>query len=498
MEQSRTFLRNVTSLTSANFAAACIQAVISLLIINYFGEKNYGAFNTAMAFSTVFLICAETGVGARFLYDRSGDKSTIDEHFGAALILQVCPYLLTLILAISMALVFHRLYPDRYTAVVVLLVAIVSGAAVLRVFAELCEKVLNVYQEIHLTAMLRALRFITIALGGLGVIYFHGGLVAWALVWLAVMFLAAVSTFAASLRLARPRFVLSTLWPTLSASYIFGIGAVFFGIYEYVDRPILSKLLPADSWEASVGIYAAAYTLIMFTSTLPASLVASLEPIIYGAKEDKQRLAHLGSLAIRAVGTIALPLATATLLLAENVRSLVIHGYDARAATVLMILAPFLFAKFMNFPGGMLMAASGQQARRATVQGIAVGLNIGVNIILIPYLGIFGAALTSVLTEWFIFVMYQTSVMRALPGYGEWRRFGKPVLATAVMAAFILSSKAALAAALGENRVAWLVIVPPAVGLYFGMLHWLRYFTDEERGFIERILSKFMFWRRRA
>jgi len=492
MEQSRTFLRNVTSLTSANFAAALVQAVISLVIINYFKEARYGVFNTAMAFSTVFLIFAETGVGARFLYDRSGDKSTIDEHFGAALVLQVGPYLVTFMLTVAMAFVF------RYDRLLITLIAIVSGAAVLRIFAELCEKVLNVYQEIHLTAMLRAVRFMTIALGGVGIVVFHGSLVAWALVTLCVMFIAAVTTLAAALRLARPRLVLSTLWPTLRASYIFGIGAVFLGIYEYVDRPILSKLLPHDTWQASVGVYAAAYTLIMFTSTLPSSLVASLEPIVYGAKDDKRRLAHLGSLAVRAAGTVALPLAAATAILSENVRWLVLPSYDKDAATVLTILSVFLLFKFMNWPGGMLMAASGQQPRRATVQGIAVVLNIGINLVVIPYLGIFGAALTTVLTEGFIFAVYQTSVTRALPGYGQWRRFGKPILATAAMAALIIAVKTALTAVIGENRFAWLAIIPPAVLVYFGMLHWLHYFTDEEMGFIERILSKFMFWRRRS
>ncbi len=482
------FLRNVTSLTSANLAAAAVQAVIGILIVNYFGDARYGAFNKAMAFSTVFLIFAETGVGARFLYDRSGDKSRISEHFGAAILLQLGPYLLTFALTIAMARVLAPTL--KYDATVVTLIVIVSAAAVFRVFAEVCEKVLNVYQEIHITAVLRAVRFVSIAGGGIAVMLFHWGLIAWGLVTLVVMFVAAVLTLGVSLRLTRPRFVLSTLWPTLRSSYIFGLGAVFLAIYEYVDRPILSALLPGDR-NALIGRYAAAYTLVMFTTMLAASVVASLEPIVYGAKEDKARLAHIGSLAVRSLAVIGLPLAAATALLSRDVKALVLPRYDPMTATVLALLAPFLLFKFANFPGGMLMAASGQQRRRAFLQGIAVALNIGVNLALIPILGIFGAAVTTMITEGFLLVMYQTLIRRALPGYGEYRRFAKPLAATAIMAVFIVAARAAVVATLGGGRFAWLLVVPPAVAVYFGALHWMRFFTDEERGFLARIFARF-------
>ncbi len=489
-DQSGVFARNVTSLAAANVLSQVVTAVVSILVINHLGEQRYGAFKTAMAFATVFLIFGETGVGARFLYDRSGDKSRIREHFGAALLLRLGPYGLVFVITIIAAVLF------RYPPLVVSIVAIVSVAAILRILGETADKVITVYQHLHLSALLRVVRFSAVAIGGILVVTLDRGPIAWAVVTLSAMAVYATATFAVSLRYARPRFVVTSLWPTLAASYIFGLGAIFYAVYENVDQVMLSKMMEPEMADITVGIYGAAYTLMMFTYTLPASFVASMEPVVFGARGDRPRLTRLGVFSSRALGVLALPLAAGTILLASEIKGVVFPSFDETAAAALAVLALFGLFRFFNFPGGMLMAAAGLQNRRVAVQGIAVVLNFVANLLLIPHYGLFGAAWATVGTELFIFACYELSLIRALPGYGEFVRFTKPVVATAAMALLVVALRAVLADNWTESRFLWLAAVPVAAAVYFALLAAMRFFNEDEKALLKRFAARVLRRRR--
>jgi O-antigen/teichoic acid export membrane protein len=505
-DQSKTLVRNLTSLTTANLIAHIVTGLVSVLVANHLGKQGYGEFRIALAFATVFLMFAETGVGARFLYDRSGDKTLINEHYGSMIFLQAAPYTAIFFVTMAMAFVF------RYPAVIIWLIGIVSAAAIFRIFGEVCEKVLNVYQEIHLTAIMRSVRFFSIAVGGVAVLVFNLGPVAWALINLGAMFLSAAATFFTTLKYARPRFVRSLYWPTLVASYPFGLGAIFYAIYENVDQVMLSKLMPVNLRDETVGIYGAAYTVMMFTYVIPSSFIASIEPIVFGARDNDHRLAHIGSLASRALGVIGLPLTLGTILLSGQIGALALPSFGPTAGKALAALAPFGLFRFLNFPGGMLLAAVGMQRRRVIVQAGAVVFNIALNFVVIPYYGLFGAAWATVATEIYIFICYEVSLVRRLPGYGEFKRLVRPLIATAIMSAFVLAAVYAVGTPAGRAwfgwmmlhhkkasiDLSWLLIVPFAAALYFGFLKTMGFFTDEEMTFFGRVLDRFTFWRRRA
>jgi O-antigen/teichoic acid export membrane protein len=489
MDQTRTFARNVASLTTANFLTNAVSAVITIFVINYLGDERYGIFTAAMSFATVFGIFAETGVGMRLLYDRSGDKSLINEHFGAALLLQVCPYLLSFVVTIVFAFLFG------YPTILISVVAIVSLAAVFRIFGETCEKVIYAYQQMHWAALLRAVRFLSVALGGIAVIWLDWGVIGWAFVQLGAMLLYAVLALPVTFRFARPKLVYGTLWPTLAASYIFGLGAIFFAIYERVDSVMLTKLLTGNIMER-VGVYGAAYNVMTLTYTLPAAFIASMEPLVFAAKNDPARLGYLGNLSNRGIGLIAVPLNLAIALLATQIWSLILPKIGQDVAILLTFLPLYGFFRFMNFTAGMMMAAAGMQRGRVVIQGVAVVFNIVGNFILIPKFNIFGAAIMTVATELLILASYHISLRMRLPGYGFIRGLSKPIAAAVAMGAFVLAAKYGLGIWLGPNRFAWLAIVPFASALYFAILWKLAFFKETELAFAGQMTAKLLFWRK--
>lgn len=483
MDRPTTFARNVASLTTANFLANAVGAVVTILVINHLGDERYGAFKAAMSFATVFLVLAETGVGMRFLYDCSGDKSRIEEHFGAVLFLQAVPYLASLLLTVACAFLF------RYSYLLIGLVALVSVAAVFRIFAETCEKVLTVYQHLHLAALLRTIRFMSIAVGGVLVVWLNWDVVAWALVQVVSMLLYAVCTTAVTFRFVWPRLTFAMLWPTLTASYIFGLGSIFFAIYENVDTVMLTKLLPAHALER-VGIYGAAYVIMTFTYTLPAAFIASMEPLVFAARDDLSQLARLGGLSNRGIAIIAVPLNLAIAILAPNIRALILPDIGQDAALVLSILAWYGFVRFMNFPAGMMMVAAGMQTRRVFVQAAAVVFNIAGNLYMIRRYDIFGAAMMTVATELLIFAAYNWLLRHRLSGYYCFGVLAKPVLAAAAMGALVAAGTYATGVFLPGNKFAWLAMVPVGAAFYFGALAALRFFSEEEKAFVRRLFAR--------
>ncbi len=490
-DQSSTFLRNLTSLTTANFFARVVGAVATVILINHLGDERYGFFKAAMSFATIVLTFAETGVGMRFLFDRSGDKSAIAEHFAAALLLQVLPYAAFSVVATVVA---YFVYPQA--RVVALIVPIVSFAAVLRIVAETSEKVLNVYQEMHLTAMLRAGRFAFIAAGAIFVAAADLGPVAWALVTLAAMVASAIATLAVALRFVKPVFRMSTLWPTFKVSYIFGLGALFYAIYDQADQFMLSIMGAPGERFAVVGMYGAAYVLISFTFTIPTSFVASMEPVAFAARGQWERLSKLAHLSYRAVGALALPLGVGTFLFASEIHRLVLPKLGGGAVTAISILAIFATMRFLNFPGGMLMAACGMQRRRVKIQAVAVVINIAANLILIPRYGLAGAAWATVGSEIFILLCYDLSISAKLPGFGGLLLLAKPLVATALMGLLILATKY-FAAELFASGFMWLAVVPVAAGLYFAALAGIGFFGADEKAAIARFTGRLAFWKAR-
>lgn len=490
-DQSHTFLRNVASLTTANFFARVVSAVATIVLINHLGDERYGFFKAAMSFVTIVQTFAETGVGMRFLYDRSGDKSKISEHFGAALFLQACPYAVAAVVATVLAC---YIYPQART--VVLIVPIVAGAAVLRIVAETSEKVLNVYQEMHLTAMLRAGRFAFIGAGAIFVVAVGLGPVAWALVTLTAMAVSALATLVVALRFARPSFSFAALSPTLRMSYIFGIGAIFYAIYDQADQFMLSVMRSPDERFATVGVYGAAYVLISFTFTVPTSFVAAMEPVAFAARGNVERLSRLANLNFRAVAALALPLGVGTYLLSEQIHQLVLPRFGSGAAVAISILSVFATMRFLNFPGGMLMAACGRQPRRVAIQGAAAALNVTANLILIPRYGLIGAAWATVGSEIFILVCYTLTIRQRLSAFRGMWLLGKPLAAAAAMALFILGCRHFAGPALFDGRFAWLPVVPAATAVYFATLYATGFFGEEEKAAIMRFAGQLAFWRR--
>jgi O-antigen/teichoic acid export membrane protein len=198
-------------------------------------------------------------------------------------------------------------------------------------------------------------------------------------------------------------------------SYPFALTSIVAMVYARVD------LLLLGLWqgELAAGWYGAAYKLWEALGLLPASLLEALFPEmsrLSGSPEGFQRLRRLfrrGSQWMLAGGLL---LATGGILVAGMLLSLVYGGNGEYAPAIapfrlLLLATPAMFLYLLS---GHVLYALGRQRRVTVAMFIVGGLNIVLNLIVIPRWSYLGAAAVALASEWLLLLLVYRQAYRAL------------------------------------------------------------------------------------
>ena len=225
---------------------------------------------------------------------------------------------------------------------------------------------------------------------------------------------------------ARIRTLLQQSWPLIAHALlglaIFNSDFIFLRIFR-------------DS--AAVGIYAAAYALISFFLNLGATYTMTLLPVMTRVRDDRSAVTALydGSLAQVLAG--AIPVAVGGALVAPRLIALV-FGADYLAATLPLqiLLWSIPVALIRNVSQSALIAYQRQDQLMLTAAW-AAGINVALNVALIPGWGLAGAAVATLATEVLRTALAARYAHRlGLPLSSPWR-FRRVVVAAAAMAAVV-------------------------------------------------------------
>lgn len=241
--------------------------------------------------------------------------------------------------------------------------------------------------------------------------------------------------------LLRP--LLGRAWPLVLSSLL--------GLIMYNSDLIFLRVFRSA---AHVGYYAAAYALISFLANLGTAYSLSLLPTAtrLGREADRQR--RLLDTATARVVAVGLPLAIGGSFLAGPVIALVFGpAYQPAALALAILLWSVPLGLLRDIPIVALMAVR-REVLVLRLTAWAAGLNLILNLLLIPRYGILGAAGASVATEgvrWIVALAYSGSMGFRFPRFS---RFRKTLLAGGAMAAVLLFATALplfLAAACGAG-----------------------------------------------
>lgn len=186
---------------------------------------------------------------------------------------------------------------------------------------------------------------------------------------------------------------------------------------------------------ASVGYYAVAYTLISFVQNLGVAYTMSLIPTLTALRADRAAAQRAVDDGMAQAMFGALPITIGGVIVAPGLVTLLFgSGYAASAAPLQVLLLVVPIALVRNVWQAVLVAYDRQDLMLRTVVW-AAGVNVLLNVALIPPLGMIGAAAATVATEgvrtW-LSARYAAGLSMAMPPA---RRFTKVLLAGAIMGA---------------------------------------------------------------
>lgn len=266
-----------------------------------------------------------------------------------------------------------------------------------------------------------------VAVTGAGVDGFFVGQIVGAMVGVAL-------TLAFSRGLYRPMFDTRRLWAMLRFSAPLVPSSIGVFVALFVDRFAISQLMTV----ADVGVFGIGYRLASAVSLLSLGAQMAVTPLVYARHLDPATPPALERI-FRYYVAAALLLGLALSLFAGELLRLLTTPMYYDAAGVVPFLVPALFvANLYVFMPGLEIAKRTTTFAAINLSGAV--LNIALNFLLIPHLGIVGAALATLISSTAVFTAYAIGSQSLYPVPHQWHRLGAAVLT--ITAVYVVVSRA--------------------------------------------------------
>jgi O-antigen/teichoic acid export membrane protein len=284
------------------------------------------------------------------------------------------------------------------SASAVLVIPLAAGDCICNKIAECAGQVFQTFEQLRVTATLAFVGNLCRCLiaVGLFLILHRASAWQWAVASLAVSLVGAViPVTAVTIKYGWPRFRLKLFCRTLGEGFGYSLAGSTAVIYNDVDKTMLSHA----GMNAANGIYSMAYRVIEIATMPILSIHMAARPRYFqrGAL-GVETTAELSRKILKRTAVLGVMMAAGTFIAAPLIPHLVGHDFtDAVSALRWLCLIPCLRA--FHFSSGEALMGAGFQRYRTTAQLMAAGVNIVLNVQLIPIYGWKGAAWASLLTD---------------------------------------------------------------------------------------------------
>jgi O-antigen/teichoic acid export membrane protein len=239
-------------------------------------------------------------------------------------------------------------------------------------------------------------------------------------------------------RITKPELVVDYfVWKKLLRNaFPFAILGVFASIYFNIDVVMLSKM----RGDEITGWYNAAYRLITALMFIPSAFIGSVAPVLnrfFVSSKNSMGLTY--SKSFKYLFILALPLAVGSTLLADRIIGKIYGPEFIQAALALKVLIWGAAFMFLNNVTCSTMVSLGREKTVTNIVGLGIGLNVLLNILLIPPFGHVGASAATMVTEVWVLVITLYLLQKQFYKLSAIETVLRPSIATAVMALFILN-----------------------------------------------------------
>ena len=374
--------------------------VIGILVARYMTEADYGIYNYALSIATIFAVLSNLGLAnivTKDLVNKASDDGLI---LGSAVFLK----LIGAAVAVISALLFAYLLGNSKTNLLFILIAtipiLIKSVDVVSFYFD--AKVLSKYNVFAKTGSIVASNMLKLAavIFHLDIIWIYFSLIIDASVFVTLLYFSyekfgktAFKHWKRSMKIAQSLFKQS--WPLLFTSIIY----VF---YLKIDQVMIKDLLNAGE----LGHYSAAVKLSSAWYNIPWLITGSIFPALLNALKKNHKLFNERfSLLCQGLYLIALTAVLPITLMADWLIDFLYGGKYNQAGLILQIHIWSSIFVFIGYAGSKWLIAKNLQTIALINMSAGAVVNILLNWLLIPKMGIAGAAYVTLISQALTFLI---------------------------------------------------------------------------------------------
>jgi O-antigen/teichoic acid export membrane protein len=393
--------QNTFTLIVGRLVSVLVGAATSVIFARYLGSQRFGLFSSLYAYASLFTWLASLGIEpvlAREIARRREDAGVIVAT-GVAL----CSFFAFVTSALAIFLAPRIGYSGETQRLIVFAAIDMLLLAPLRLPAVIFQVDMKQWYLVSINVVRQVFWFgVIVALAKAG-----ASLPSFVLLRLVGGILETILILWSSRRFIRPpyRIELDRLFSYLKASTPIAFSSLLSSVYLRIDQVMLHKLAS----DRVLGDYAVAVKISELFEMLPAALLSSLFPLLAISMNDEVQRRSLTDRLFRYMMVTAGFLCVSLCVCARPIVSLLYGSEFSQAANLLGILIWSEFAVFFGSVVIHVLLARNLQQFLVYPTAIGAGLNILLNIILIPRFAAGGSAWASVFSyafAWMISLLF--------------------------------------------------------------------------------------------
>ncbi|MCB8945425.1 MAG: oligosaccharide flippase family protein [Ardenticatenaceae bacterium] len=476
---ARSVLKNSAAPMALNLFNKGIDFLFAAYYLRVLGPADAGSYATAIAAALIFEIIANFGLNLLLVREVSQDRSQASRYLLNTTVLRVGTAVLATI-PVALYLLGSRLTDSPLTAAEINATLFIMVGMVFSGMAQGITGLFYVYEKAEIPAtMTTATTILKVGFGVVALLMGYGfvGLAA-------VSILTNLITLTLLSTLATRHFALTGPWQLdwqlqrhmLSLGYPLMLIHLLQTIFISSDVILLRQI----NGEEVVGWYSSAYKWFNALQIVPSFFTLALFPII--AREVKNSLdsaRRMYTMSLKLMLLLALPIAAVTAYLAfPLVRLVGGEEFLPHGAIALQLVIASIPIGWLNSVTNYVLIALGLESKQPRAFTIAVAFNIITNLIFLPMFSYRAAAITTVLSEVVLLLLFHYYLRQKMAGVQWGQLLVRPLSLTAIMvAAMFLGQQLHLIIGL----LLGLILYPAGLIL-------LHIITPEERALLQSLL----------
>lgn len=366
--------------------------LVGIITARYLGPSNYGIINYAAVYTTFFASICALGINSVIVKEFVDNPEEQGEALGSALVMRMISSVISVIMISGLSFII-----DKGDTVTIIVVILCSLGLFFQIFDTINYWFLSKLKS-KFTAIVSSIGYVFVSAYKICLFIFQKNVFWFALSTSVDYIVVAALLLFAYRKNNGPRlsFSLKKAKQILTRSKSFVIAELMVAVYSSTDKLMLKHMIN----EESVGYYALIISLSQMWVFIISAIIDSMSPTIMKLHNDNYELYKRRNRQLYAMVFYMCTAVSAAIFVIASPLINILYGAEyAAAIQPLRIIVWYTAFSCLGAARNAWVVCENKQNFSKYIYIFAAVLNIALNLVLIPVMGVSGAALTSLITQ---------------------------------------------------------------------------------------------------